>query len=470
MRRGWISESCRVGFCAMLVLLVATAAQAQDVVLRGVTVVDTTNSGNRSDDLENAVIVVRAGRIVAIGGIDSVAIPEGVPLLEVDGKFVIPGLIDGHASGMHQAAAVAYLRAGITRVADCTWGWAGGQTAPPDPPVVPAYDHPRCLGREPLLGYDDEEIARHCSNDNFQCEELRLNGERRGRQRLTELLQANVAQGGKVVFVQHNVWPDQLDHIVRESRRLGLGIQAVLGHTHYAYAARAGAQSFAMMPRYLSELVPPSMQLAYADEPYGESARRMRAWLSELSPSDPGLIDFAQLLAAQHTALMPAMVMNSNLFPGHVDPALDVLMQGLVVDGLDPPGTCDPQSQAHPRSGTDGNAMLNLHRVLVQHQVPLLAASGTPRLCTFPGISLLRELEIFQQLGLSPRQALASATTNYSNAYHWNDLGLIAVGARADLVVLDLDPRQSIAALRGPKRVFIEGREVSLAAPVAPSN
>ncbi|MDZ4813302.1 MAG: hypothetical protein SGI99_11930 [Pseudomonadota bacterium] len=37
---------------------------------------------------------------------------------------------------------------------------------------------------------------------------------------------------------------------------------------------------------------------------------------------------------------------------------------------------------------------------------------------------MLRELEIFQQLGLSPRQALASATTNYSNAYHWDDLGL----------------------------------------------
>lgn len=166
---------------------------------------------------------------------------------------------------------------------------------------------------------------------------------------------------------------------------------------------------------------------------------------------------------------MPAMVMNSNLFPGHVDPALDALMQGLNVDGLDPQASCDPQSQARPRSGTDGNAMLNLHRVLVQHHVPLLAASGTPKLCTFPGVSLLRELEIFQQLGLSPRQALASATTNYSNAYHWDDLGLIAVGARADLVLLDLDPRQSIAALRGPKRVSIEGREMNLATPATPA-
>lgn len=52
MRSGWISESRSIVVCAILVLSAATPAQAQDVVLRGVTIVDTTNSGNRSDDLQ----------------------------------------------------------------------------------------------------------------------------------------------------------------------------------------------------------------------------------------------------------------------------------------------------------------------------------------------------------------------------------------------------------------------------------
>ena len=44
------------------------------------------------------------------------------------------------------------------------------------------------------------------------------------------------------------------------------------------------------------------------------------------------------------------------------------------------------------------------------------------------------------RLGLSPREALAAATNNYALQFGWNELGQIAPGRRADILVLDGDP------------------------------
>jgi imidazolonepropionase-like amidohydrolase len=61
-----------------------------------------------------------------------------------------------------------------------------------------------------------------------------------------------------------------------------------------------------------------------------------------------------------------------------------------------------------------------------------------------PGISLHTELELLVRLGLSPREALAAATNNYSLEFGWNELGLIAPGRRADILVLDADPTANV--------------------------
>ena len=47
-------------------------------------------------------------------------------------------------------------------------------------------------------------------------------------------------------------------------------------------------------------------------------------------------------------------------------------------------------------------------------------------------------------MGFSPREALAAATNNYALQFGWNELGLIAPGRRADILVLDADPTLSI--------------------------
>ena len=76
---------------------------------------------------------------------------------------------------------------------------------------------------------------------------------------------------------------------------------------------------------------------------------------------------------------------------------------------------------------------------------------------TMPGVSLHTELELLVRLGLSPREALAAATDNYSLQLGWNELGLIAPGRRADILVVDGDPTVSIWNARRISTIVLNG-------------
>jgi imidazolonepropionase-like amidohydrolase len=71
------------------VLIPATLA-AQDVAIRGATLITITNG-----DIQNGNIVVRNGKITAVGA--NAAIPAGIRVIDGTGKFVMPGIIDAHS-------------------------------------------------------------------------------------------------------------------------------------------------------------------------------------------------------------------------------------------------------------------------------------------------------------------------------------------------------------------------------------
>jgi adenine deaminase len=89
-----------------------------------------------------------------------------------------------------------------------------------------------------------------------------------------------------------------------------------------------------------------------------------------------------------------------------------------------------------------------------------LAASGAPAFGTMPGISIHTELEMLVRLGLSPREALAAATSNYAVQFGWSELGLIAPGRRADVLVLDSDPTAYIWNARRISTLVVDGNVV----------
>lgn len=89
--------------------------------------------------------------------------------------------------------------------------------------------------------------------------------------------------------------------------------------------------------------------------------------------------------------------------------------------------------------------------------IPLVA--GTDALA---GFTLQRELELYVQAGMSPAHVLQIATWNgakYTRTLA--DRGSIAVGKRADLVLVDGDPTRNIADIRKVALVITQGKLVS---------
>jgi imidazolonepropionase-like amidohydrolase len=64
------------------------------------------------------------------------------------------------------------------------------------------------------------------------------------------------------------------------------------------------------------------------------------------------------------------------------------------------------------------------------------------------------------RLGLSPREALAAATNNYAMQFGWTELGLIAPGRRADILVLDSDPTTNVWNARRITTLIMDGNVV----------
>ena len=98
-------------------------------------------------------------------------------------------------------------------------------------------------------------------------------------------------------------------------------------------------------------------------------------------------------------------------------------------------------------------------RLLNEAGVTLLAATdvGIPTLV--PGISLHEELVLMVGAGLTPLQALQSATSNPARVLGLSDsLGSIEVGKLADLVLLEADPLKDIRNTQRIRAVMADGR------------
>jgi imidazolonepropionase-like amidohydrolase len=92
--------------------------------------------------------------------------------------------------------------------------------------------------------------------------------------------------------------------------------------------------------------------------------------------------------------------------------------------------------------------------------IKIIAGSDAAALNTYvyPAESLLQELEIFQEAGLSPLQILQTATINGAQYFNITDkTSTISVGKKADLVLLDKNPLENIAALRSVNSVIANG-------------
>jgi hypothetical protein len=91
--------------------------------------------------------------------------------------------------------------------------------------------------------------------------------------------------------------------------------------------------------------------------------------------------------------------------------------------------------------------------------VPIGAGTDTPIVISVPGYSLHSELEYLVRAGLSPLEALESATVRPAEFFSLADqMGTVDVGKKADLVLLDANPLDNIANTKQIAAVVSKGR------------
>jgi imidazolonepropionase-like amidohydrolase len=94
-------------------------------------------------------------------------------------------------------------------------------------------------------------------------------------------------------------------------------------------------------------------------------------------------------------------------------------------------------------------------KALYDAGVPVVAGTDMG----FPGYSVARELELYVEAGLSPLQALQTATIIPAQVMKLDKVtGRIAPGLRADLVIVEGDPLAWIRDIRNVRTVVKDGR------------
>jgi tetratricopeptide (TPR) repeat protein len=96
---------------------------------------------------------------------------------------------------------------------------------------------------------------------------------------------------------------------------------------------------------------------------------------------------------------------------------------------------------------------------LHQAGVPMLAGTDAMGIGTVAGFSLHEELRNFVEAGFSPFEALQTATVNAAEFLKAsNDLGSVAVGKRADLILIDANPLAAVDNATLIAGVMVRGR------------
>ena len=436
----------------------AQSDQAQPAIaLVGGTLIDLSKSGHSKNDIPNAVVILRDGKIEAAGPAALVKIPRNTTTLDYTGTYILPGLIDGFGGLNSQAQANAWLYMGVTTIVGLQDSRRGKLKldAHPSPHVYP-FDGAGFIDEDSLLFSLPQWRSKIKKGEDF----ANLN-EQETKAQIKELAR----RGTRVIWLGHDLTAARTKFIIAECHRFGLITYGEFNATPYSDALRDGVDVLLHMSRYELGLIPSRLQEPLVRDPEGAALAPAYAYLRQLDPADPSIAAYGNQINSSRAALMPTLSLSYLQLPNHrnlwKEPAALI---------LDPKGLHQPSDPVTGEVSTkyaaddqrrlttaDDAHFWSLNRALQVAHPLNLTGTGSPAFSTMPGISMHTELELLVRLGLTPREALAAATSNYSERLGWHELGLVENGRRADLLILAADPREDITNSRKIHSVILQG-------------
>jgi imidazolonepropionase-like amidohydrolase len=369
----------------------------------------------------NAVVLVENGKITKVGQRSSVNIPANARVIDATGKSILPGLWDMHSHFQQAEWGPAYLASGVTTVRDV------GNEFDYINAIQQAIDGGQGIGPHILkAGIIDGNSPVALGVVNADTKEQAI---------------AAVQKYKQNGFVQIKIYSSAKPPIVKaicdEAHRLGL---TVTGH------------------------IPEGMNILQAIDSGMDMVNHVQYVYSVLKKTKTGAIDWndsanskiISQLQQSKVVIDPTIGVYEMVFRSTdeditvMEPAFRTLplpLQSLFEHTGFPP---ERAKTLKPRF----DAMSSLVKVL--HDKGITIVAGTDM--GFPGYSVFRELELYVAAGLSPLEAIKTATIVPAKVMKVDAMsGSIAERKNADLIIVDGNPLENIRNIRNVKLVIKDG-------------
>lgn len=375
--------------------------------------------------LDGATVLVESGKITAVG--PNVVVPKGVAVVRGYGKTLLPGLIDAHTHAYQDALERAILFGVTTEIDMFTDAqFAAARRAEQASGGV--------AGRADLVsaGILATAPAGHGTEFGVRIPTLSSPSEAQA------FVDARVAEGSDFIKI-----------IYDDAASYGLSLPALSRETMAEIVKAAHARGKLAVVH-----VSTSRQACEALEAGADGL----AHVVSDAAHDAGLVR----LARDHGAfLIPTLtVIASSAGKPELARALEADPALAAYVGAPERRTLDAAFRAQLRPAGGFERARALVADFKAGGVRILAGTDAPNPGTAHGISEHEELELLVGAGLTPSEALAAATSVPAATFGLRDRGRIAPGLRADLVLVDGDPVQSITSTRRIAMVWKAGVSV----------
>jgi len=396
---------------------------------------------------------LRNGKIGRIVPPDPAEYPDEATIVDISGKFVIPGLVDLHTHVLGFPGELdLYVRSGVTCIRDV--GSLPQNTVPLRDAISSGeLQGPRIFTHGYLLDGTPEAFPGMAFSrglaDTDDC-----------RATIEEELELGV-DGIKLLF---RLKPDLVEYCLRTAKSLNLPTAGHFGEvTLDSYAVGLGIDSIEHIPPLAKDLIPEEKH-AIVDE-NGHLLGPFRAWAEEIVFDAPEAQRLIRLFRDSGTLLVATLttyevLLSQSKYVAH-DPSVDQVPDEMraMWQGYD-------YSELRQTDVSDvawrGFENCQRFAAFFFEEVGRIGiGTDAPNLRTPPGIALHRELVLLASAGIAESDLLRSATLDACRFLGCDrDRGSIENGKVADLIVLDKDPLQDIAHTQAIHRIFRKGQAV----------
>ncbi len=393
------------------------------IALVGGTLIDVTGKPPTPD----SIVLIEGDRIIAAGSRSTIKIPNNARIIDVAGKFLLPGLWDMHAHLYQTEFGPTYLAAGITTARDV------GNDIETATALRDAAKEKRGLGpRMFLAGYIDGKNEGHSFDVQVETpEEARA------------AVQRYKNAGYEQIKIRNNVKLETLKVICDEAHRLGM---TVTGHVPDGMNALQAVEAGMDQLNHINYVVT------------GFFPRRDRNNPPlTINLNGPNVVNALKFFKEHGTVIDPTdAVLELMLRPMNVpiesfEPGLTKVPAELTVQ-INKKGESADEAEGL-RMVLD--VLLKITGALQRAGVPVVAGTDVG----VPGHTLHRELELYVKAGFTPLEAIQAATIVPARVMKADgEVGAIEAGKRADLIVLEANPLDNISNIRSVRFVVTQGR------------